>query len=462
MGTDTASGAPPGAVDPEGAAPKEAVPGMAARWASLALLIVAAILSFVDRQIVSLLVGPIKRDLGLSDVEISLVQGLAFALFYAVAALPFGVLVDRASRRWVLAAGIVGWSIMTAVCGFARSFWELFIARMGVGVGEASLGPTAHSLIADLFRGARLPLAMSLYGLGVAAGAAIATIAGGQVATWVESHPGVVIPGLGFVEGWRMAFPIVAAPGVLVAAAVFVVIPAAFAYARPHPQPGAPAPADEAGESFGAFLRRAARPGALILAGLACATAANYAALSWAPAFLQRAFGWSAGQAGLALGVLIFTAALPGGLVWSFVATRLAPRSQVAALIVLSASTAAAAPFAVIGYLANMAPLALAGMYLSTFFGAGLVGLGPAIVQAATPSTARGRVSATQLLVTSVFGMSAGPFAVAALTDYVFQSEVQVGAALAICVAAFSLAASIALFAARKPYQALLGHRGGA
>jgi MFS family permease len=435
----------------------DAAPGPSARWASLGLLIVAAILSFVDRQIVSLLVGPIKADLGLTDVEISLVQGLAFALFYAIAALPFGMLVDRVSRRWVLALGIIGWSIMTAVCGFARSFWELFVARMGVGIGEASLGPAAHSLIGDLFRGARLPLAMSLYGLGVAAGAAIATIVGGQVAAWVETHPGAVVPGLGLVEGWRLAFSIVAAPGFIVAAAVFLIIPAAFARAQSQPRSAEAAAAAQAAEGFGAFIRRAAGPGALILAGLACATAANYAALSWAPAFLQRSFGLSAGQAGLALGLLIFTAALPGGLIWSLVATRMARRSQTAALVVLAASTAAAAPFAVIGYVADTLPIAIGGLYLATFLGAGLVGLGPAIVQAATPSQARGRVSAIQLLVTSVFGMSAGPFAVAALTDYVFVAEARVGEALAISVAVFSLAAGAALAAARRPYEDFLG-----
>lgn len=425
-----------------------------ARGVCLGLLILAAVLSFVDRQIVSLLVGPIKRDLGLSDIDISLLQGLAFAIFFAVAALPFGVLADRINRRWLLASGIFVWSVMTALCGAARGFGELFLARMGVGVGEATLGPIAHSLIADLYRGRSLPVAMSVYGLGVAAGAAVATALGGQVADWAQAQSLSLDLLSGPVAGWRLTFPIVAAPGLIVAVAVLILVPRRFDRAGGAPDAAAATPTVSR-----RLARLALRPGALILAGITCATAASYAGLNWAPAFLQRHFDMSAAQAGLTLGGLIFAATLPGGLFWSAMAARLSSDSPgPAALKVLALSTAAAAPFALLGYLAQAFTPALIGMAGCAFMGAGLVGLGPAIVQAATPPWARGRMSALQLLVTNVFGITAGPLCVALLTDQAFHDEAQIGRGLAIVIAGFSLAAAGLLWAARHDYRALLGH----
>ena len=147
-------------------------------WVTVAVLFVAYIFSFIDRMIIGLLVEPMKADLNLSDTQISLLQGLAFAIFYTLVGLPPGRLIDRAARLRVAAVGVALWSIMTMACGLAGQYWQLFVARMGVGVGEATLSPAAYSIISDSFPQRRMGLAMGVYGLGSAVGAGLAFIIG--------------------------------------------------------------------------------------------------------------------------------------------------------------------------------------------------------------------------------------------------------------------------------------------
>lgn len=154
-------------------------------WLLLAALFVAYIVSFIDRMIIGLLVDSIKADLQISDTQISLLQGLAFALFFTLAAIPLGRLIDRVHRPRTVSAGIAVWSAMTVACGFATSFGGLFVARMGVGVGEAVLSPAAYSMISDSFDRRRLGLAMGVFGLGSAIGAGLAFMIGGAVVSLV-------------------------------------------------------------------------------------------------------------------------------------------------------------------------------------------------------------------------------------------------------------------------------------
>ena len=149
-------------------------PSMAYPWMVVAILMVAYVFSFVDRQILNLLVGPIRRDLGISDTEMSLLMGFSFAIFYTILGIPLGRLADSRSRRGLIAAGVVVWSVMTALCGLARTYWQLFLFRVGVGVGEATLSPAAYSMIADYFPPERRATAMSVYAMGIYLGSGIA------------------------------------------------------------------------------------------------------------------------------------------------------------------------------------------------------------------------------------------------------------------------------------------------
>src|SRR5580698_11202456 len=175
-------------------------PSSFAAWYSVAVLLLMYIFSFIDRTTISLLVGPMKRDLHISDTQIGLLQGLAFALLYTFLGLPIARLSDRHNRKAIIAAGVFIWSIMAALCGLARTAVQLFVARIGVGVGEAALSPAAYSIITDSFPRSKLGGAFGVYNIGITIGAGIAFLVGGIVVAAV-SHAGATytLPLLGEV-----------------------------------------------------------------------------------------------------------------------------------------------------------------------------------------------------------------------------------------------------------------------
>ncbi|TAE09427.1 MAG: MFS transporter, partial [Bacteroidetes bacterium] len=186
-------------------------------WWVVGILTIAYIFSFIDRVILSLLVEPIKRDLHLTDVQISYLMGLSFALFYTVLGIPFGWLADRANRKWIITFGIFMWSMLTAGCGLVRNFWQFFFMRAGVGVGEATLSPSAYSMISDYFPKDQLSRALSVYGMGIYIGSGLSMVAGSSILLLVGDAPTVEIPFFGEIFSWQLVFFYVGLPGVLVA-----------------------------------------------------------------------------------------------------------------------------------------------------------------------------------------------------------------------------------------------------
>jgi MFS family permease len=190
-------------------------PSATRAWVTVAILMVAYVLSFIDRQILNLLVGPIRRDLMISDTQMSLLMGLSFALFYTVCGIPLGRLADTKSRRGLIAIGVLFWSAATAACGMAKLYWQFLICRIGVGVGEAALSPAAYSLIADSFPAERRATAISVYSMGVYLGSGIAFLLGGLVIKFASAQGDVMLPVLGEVRPWQLIFLILGAAGVL-------------------------------------------------------------------------------------------------------------------------------------------------------------------------------------------------------------------------------------------------------
>ena len=172
---------------------------------ALSLMLLVYVVNFVDRQIFSILIEPIKADIHLSDTQLGFLGGIAFAIFYTFAGIPIARWADRGNRRNIVTLALVIWSLMTAVTGFARNFWMLLAARVGVGVGEAGCSPPIHSLISDYFPPERRGTALSIYALGIPIGGAIGTLAGG----WIGEY-----------FGWRVAFMVVGIPGILLAIVV--------------------------------------------------------------------------------------------------------------------------------------------------------------------------------------------------------------------------------------------------
>jgi MFS family permease len=191
----------------------------------LALLFISYIFSFIDRQILALLVGPIREDFGISDFEYSLLQGAAFSLLYTVAGLPLGRLADRFSRKWIISGSVLFWSLATCACGLTKNFTQLFIARMAVGAGEAGLSPPAYSLILDSFRPRHVGYAMSIYKLGVKVGAGLALVIGGVLYDYWASIGIVTLPVFGDIKPWQMTLISVGAPGVILSALLLTICP---------------------------------------------------------------------------------------------------------------------------------------------------------------------------------------------------------------------------------------------
>ena len=185
-------------------------------WYVVLLCMLAYIFSFIDRQILALMIEPIKADLNLSDTQFSLLHGLAFSLFYAFMGLPLAYLADRFSRPKIIAVGIVFWSIATALCGLSKSFIQLFFSRMGVGVGEATLSPAAYSMFSDMFSKDKLGRAVAVYSSGSFVGGGIAFLVGGYVIGLLKNMSLIEVPLLGAIKAWQMAFILVGLPGVFI------------------------------------------------------------------------------------------------------------------------------------------------------------------------------------------------------------------------------------------------------
>ena len=205
------------------AQPQESRASLRYAWYIVGVLTFVYVFSFVDRQIFSLLVRPLRHDLHISDTQVSYLIGLGFVVFFALFGIPIGRLADIYSRRLIIALGLVTWSLFTAACGLAHTFPQMLLLRMGVGAGEAALSPAAYSLITDYFPRNRLATAISVYSMGIYIGSGLALIVGGMVVEETSRMPAVQVPVLGLMASWRLTFLIVGGPGALVSLLVLTV-----------------------------------------------------------------------------------------------------------------------------------------------------------------------------------------------------------------------------------------------
>lgn len=432
-------------------APQTNQPSLRYAWYVVLVLMICNTLSFIDRQILSLLVGPIKQDLGISDTRIGLLQGLAFAVFYTLLGLPMGRIADQRSRRSLIAAGVFFWSVMTALCAVARSYWSLFLARLGVGVGEATLGPSAFSLIADYFPRERLGKSLSVYSAGIFIGAGLALIVGGAVVSAVSGMPAVTIPVFGTIASWRLTFLLVGLPGLLVGLLVYTV--------REPLRRNLLRGAD--GQVSRLSLREVVGQVALrwrsvvgVSTGISFQAMCNYALQAWAPTFFIRVFGWGPRQAGLTLGVMILTMGIFGMYVGGTLCDRWQrQRVNEAPLKVAVISTICAGIFFSLAMSVQEPAWTVPALAPALFFLAMPVGSSYAALQLIFPNQLRGQVSALLLFTINIGGLIMGPWLVGALNDLLGLK--MVGYSLAITVGLASLM-SASLF--RATYRSYRSH----
>ncbi|WP_299594645.1 MFS transporter [uncultured Microbulbifer sp.] len=382
-------------------------------WYMIGILLVAYTFSFIDRQILSLLVEPMKRDLGISDTQVSLLQGLSFALFYTILGLPMGRLADTVSRRGLIATGLTLWSLATAVCGLAGQYWQLFVARMGVGVGEASLSPAAYSLIADSVDRKNLAAAIGVYSMGIYIGGGLALIAGGAVVAWAVNIDSVVVPLIGEIRSWQLVFLAVGLPGLLLVPFVLTLREPRRANAG-----GTAIPLADVWQ----FLRHNRRTLILLILGAALASLAGYGSVAWVPSFLIRTHQLGFAEAGLAFGliVLIFGSAgvVSGGRIADWLGQR--GRQDGKPRTALYAALLGLAPTLLYPLMPSLTGVLIL-LSISTYFTNFMMGLGPAAIQEVVPANMRGQISALYLFVVNIIGLGLGPLSIALATDYVFE-----------------------------------------
>lgn len=419
-------------------------------WYIVFLCMTAYIFSFIDRQVIALLIEPIRADLQISDTQFSLLHGLAFSIFYALMGLPIARLADTRSRPLIIAAGIFVWSIATAICGAAKNFWQLFAARMAVGAGEAALSPAAYSMISDSFPRAKLGLALGTYSLGSFVGAGLAYLIGGAAIDWVSQFGAVDFPLIGTTKPWQMTFFIVGIPGVIIAALFFLTV-------RDPERKGVVA-AGSAGYPIAQVMAYIARHRRTYLAhyfGFGLLALSLFALLSWAPAFLIRKYGLSAREVGVYLGTMVLISNTLGALASGWLTDRFTRRGYADAALRsgMVGGFGLVVPSLMFSSINGLFPTV--GVFgLAMFFASFPLATSAAALQWMAPNQMRAQVTALFFLFMNLLGITGGATLVALCTDYVFRDDAAVGFSMSIIASAAGIGGGIVLLWGLKHFRA--------
>jgi MFS family permease len=409
--------------------------------------------AFVDRQILSLLVEPIKRDFGASDTQIGLLAGFAFAIFYTLLGVPIARLADKKNRKGLICAGIVVWSIMTAACGLSKTYWQLFLMRVGVGVGEATLSPAAYSIIADYFPPQRLAKAVGVYAMGLYLGAGVALLVGSAVVALVSGEEAFVLPIIGMVYPWQLTFLVVALPGLAVLALMMTV--------KEPPRTDVGATREEIEEAekstsiadLAGFFRGNKRLLTAHFGGFMCLGTVVSAYLVWTPELFRRTYGFSVAEGGFVFGMCLVlsggVAPFLGGWFSEWLLKRGYQDAEMRAGVIFGVLML---PCAVFTPLVDDARLSVLLLALLTFTLAVPQALPPTILQLIAPNRMRAQLSAVFILFGVLVGFSVGPALTAVLTDYLFRDAAALRYSLALLSVILVPAGIAFLVLGLKPY----------
>ncbi len=366
----------------------------------LGMLLLVYIFNFVDRQILAILAAPIQAELDLTDGQMGLLGGLAFALLYSTLAVPLAALADRTSRSWVITVSLMLWSGFTALCGLAQGFWHIFLARLGVGIGEAGGVAPSYALIGDYFPSEKRASALSIYSLGIPLGSAAGVLAGGYIAATVD---------------WRLAFLAVGLVGVLIAPVFKLLVRDRPKFAPPRmPQAGAPVSGFRATASL--LMRK--RSFWFLALGAACSSMLGYGIAFWLPSLLQRSFGFDLIEASRFFGALLLIGGVAGVLVGGILGDRLGSRNKAFYAYLPGIAFILGVPMFALGITSKDAQLAFLLFLLPQALA--YVWLGPVLsaVQHLVPPLERATASALFLLVNNLIGLGGGIYALGALSEF--------------------------------------------
>jgi MFS family permease len=416
-------------------------------WYVTIVLLIGFTFSFIDRQVLNLLVEPIRADLSISDTEISFLQGLAFVLTYVSMSVPIGRMVDRFNRVAIMIGGVLVWSVTTVACGLSRNYLQLLLARLGVGAGEAALSPAAWSVLADYFHPDKLARPISVYLMGPYIGAGIAMIVGAEVLDWTSQVDHLTLPLIGEVAPWQFTFIAVGLPGLLVAALIGTV--------REPTRKG------HSGDvrvvppwkDVIAYLRANKRIYIALHLGVPFVVVMLYGLQGWIPTVMVRVYEWDLAQAGRVYGVIALLAGSGGVLTGPFVARFLERRGHIGAPVQIPICGAIIASLWLIALpwqeSATMALVCVAGASFSVTLPLALI---TSSMQLVTPNEMRGVVNGMYVVTANVIGLALGPTLVAASTDFIFQDPLAVAKSLGLVSLVVGPIAVTLLAVGVKPY----------
>jgi MFS family permease len=438
---------------------EQAYPSVRWAWYTVTILLCAYIFSFIDRQILNLLVAPVRRDLGITDTQMSLLIGFSFAIFYSVLGLPFGRLADWVNRPRLIIAGMLTWSFMTGGCGLVSSYGQLFLLRMGVGIGEATLTPAAYSMISDSFPPAKRSMAFSVYTMATYVGGGFAFLFGGLLLRSFGIKEMFQLPLLGPVRAWQTLFLILGVSGIVFVLALLTLRDPSRKGARVLEKDGSGAKVERLSinVTWKYFTENRTTLVSLIL-GMSLVALGAYGTSAWAITFLVRNHHMTASHAGIIFGGAQIVAGSLGMITAGKLVSVLMKRGYRDAYMRVAVMSCVG--WLVPGILYPLVPNATAAValiYVGTFFLCMPTCLIPAAILETVPNAMRGQATAVYLLLVNLIGLGLGPTAIALVTDHVFGYDAAVRYSLLIVPLAASLMAMTLFFVGLKSYNASLG-----
>lgn len=415
---------------------------------AVGLLALASVGSQFDRTVINLMVEPLKQTFALDDTHFGMLQSIPFGIFYVLACVPIGRLADRYSRRLIIATGIALFGLFAMASGLARSFTQLFLTRIGVAVGEASLTPAALSMLSDLFPAQRLGRPVAGFLMSAPVGQALAFMGGGSLLQWLSTSSVLASGPLASLAPWQAAFIIVGAP-------VLLLVPC-FLLLREPARRGVGAAGALPLQEIALVLRSRAPALVPMFAGFAMVNLVSNAFFIWTPAFLHRSYGWNTGRIGVAFGLIVLFCGTSGVLFAGWLSDRLARRGHLdAQLRVAAYGYVGCGVFGALAPLMPTAPAALIMLAPAIFFSNMPYSCAGTAIQLIVPNRARAQVTAIYVTFTTLVGLVVGPIVIGLMTDHVFRDPAQVRYSLAIVVATAAPVMVMLILAALRPFRAL-------
>lgn len=419
-------------------------------WYVVGVLMVAYIFSFIDRTIFSMVVGPLRRDLNISDLQVSYLQGLSFVVFYTFFGILIGRLVDIYSRRTIIAIGFVLWSLFTTGCGMATTFPQMLALRMGVGVGEAALSPAAYSLVADYVPPQRMSTAIGMYGAGIYVGSGLSFLLGGLIRSYAATRGVSSLPLIGQIHPWQILFFVVGLPGVLLA-------PLLYTIREPLTRGGSVHPTVPIRQVF-AYIFANSKTFLLHNIGFGLLSLASYASAAWVPEFYVRTFHWNIRTVGLVYGSIVMVCGSLGIIGAGRVSDYLRARGRANANLYVGMWIGIIwTPIHFLMFLAPSGGWATVWLVPACVLAAAPFGVAPAAIQQMMPPNMRGQASAVYLFILNLIGLGLGPTAVAWCTQHIFHRDEGLKYSMVIVATTATVLGAGLLWACLKPFLVSLG-----